>query len=229
MPILPTPPWAMEEHPLPAPAEILVIGGDAPAAPSGVPGGGGASSPMTTDPAAETPQMGAEARDTGATDAEQPSAGSEAASLPGPDNASTPSTEGDGARPEPGAPAGHASHPLHRRADDPADPGAAPVGEALAQVLDPLWDDAFPTLAAIDAIRAAFAVDAPGPDEAARVEFAALLGLDPELAAEEAAFLDALRDAPAPDGDALLDEWLSAARAAEFGVAPAPAADWPFP
>ncbi len=151
MPILPTAPWAMEEPPLPAPAEILVTGGDAPL------------------PRAASAQDRAD----------------------------------------------HATVP---RAMDVALPSQdLPV------------DDAFPTLAALEAIRAAFAEEPPGPDEAARAELAALLGLDPALAAEEAAFMDALRDAPAPDGDALLAEWLSAARAAEPGVAPAPAADWPFP
>ena len=226
MPTLPTLPWAMEEPPLPSPAEILVMGGDAPA-------GGRASSPMTREPTAEPSGMGTDPRGTGGAEAEQapvvskgPATPSEVGSLPGPAKASVPGTQADGATSEP---AGHALPPGNAGAGDPADPDAMPVGEAVPPVLDPPWDEGLPTLAALDAIRAAFAEDPPGLDPAARAELAALLGLDPALAAEQVAFLDALRDAHVPDGDALLAEWLSAARAAESGVGPAPAADWPFP
>ena len=218
MPTLPTPPWAMEEPLLLIPSEILVAGGDAPPWP------GGAT--VTGDQAgADAPGQGAEppAIQDVARDAILPDVTRMAGDNPA--DASPATTEEAGTMPAHDASTPAGDVPASHQADE----GAVPAGDAPEPPAEDVpFDDAFPSLAALDAIRAAFATDPPGPDEAARAEFAALLGLDPALAAEEEAFLDALRDAPAPDGDALLVEWLSAAVAAEPGPW-TPAADWPFP
>lgn len=232
MPSLPTPPWAMEEPPLFPPQEILLPGGDAPAEPAGAMIGG-AASPRTGR--AEPPLAAEGAGNDIAPHVTQPLGASRVpagevvqAPLPDPTATWTAPAEGVGA-PADADPMAEDAPPF-ADAPEPSDQVTMPPAEDLQPpAFDQADDDAFPTLAALDAIRAAFAEDPPGLDEAARAELAALLGLDPALAAEEAAFLDALREAPAPDGDALLAEWLSAARAAEPGAGLAPAADWPFP
>lgn len=93
----------------------------------------------------------------------------------------------------------------------PAPPDGAPPPPALVP------EDAFPTAAALDALHAELSAPPPGPDLALREEVAALLGLDPAIAADAALFEATLAalPPPAPEPD---PEPLSAA--------PWPAFDW---
>ena len=81
-------------------------------------------------------------------------------------------------------------------------PVLAPAPEAPAPVEAPapqqVPEDAFPTVAEMDAIFAELAAPPPGPDDALRAELAALLGLDPALAAHAALFDAALAVLPPP-------------------------------
>ncbi|MBP0462506.1 hypothetical protein J5Y09_01160 [Roseomonas sp. PWR1] len=211
MPTSPTP-WAMEEPPLPLPAEILVAGGDAPLWIAETATGHAVAEPPATDVAASgvvaprvEPPMAVDV----APQARPSGTGGVSAAI------------ADGASP------GRDDAP-RLVVDAPASDSATQGGMPWETEVEPPAEDAFPSLAALDAIRAAFAADPPGPDAAARADFAALLGLDSALAAEEAAFLDALRGAPAPDGAALLAEWLSEAVAREPPAWALPAPDWPL-
>jgi hypothetical protein len=218
MPISPTP-WAMEEPLLPMPDEILVTGGDAPP-------GIDAADTAARHAMAEPPAAHLDAGDGAAPRATQPAA--DAAMPADPFAGQSPTGTGEaGTALADGALPGF-DPMVGASPSAPASPAAGQGAARTDTTFDPPAEDAFPTLAALDAIRAAFAADPPGPDAAARADFAVLLGLDPALAAEEATFLDALRDAPAPDGDVLLAEWLSEAAADVPPPWPVPAADWLF-
>lgn len=130
--------------------------------------------------------------------------------------------------------------PSFASAPDAAFPGAPPPAEPVAATADreapvaaaqpapeqaatPPPPGAFPSLAAIEAILDAIAAaPRPAPTAEERATMLALLGLDPALADDPMAFEAALRNAPAPDADAVLDKWLS-----EAGAVP-PEPD-PFP
>lgn len=79
-------------------------------------------------------------------------------------------------------------------------------------------EDAFPTAAALDALRAEMDAAPQGPDLALREEVAALLGLDPSVAADATAFeaLLAALPPPAPEPDPV----------PEVSPDPVPAWDW---
>lgn len=99
------------------------------------------------------------------------------------------------------------------------------IAPAVSQAPDPAAPpaSAFPSLAALEAILDAIAAaPRPMPTAGERATMLALLGLDPALADDPMAFEAALRDAPVPDPDAVLDRWLS-----EAGAVP-PEPD-PFP
>lgn len=99
-------------------------------------------------------------------------------------------------------------------------PAAPPAPEQAAAPPQP---GAFPSLAALEAILDALtAAPRPMPTAEDRATMLALLGLDPALADDPLAFESALRAAPAPDPDAVLEQWLS-----EAGAVP-PEPD-PFP
>jgi hypothetical protein len=87
-------------------------------------------------------------------------------------------------------------------AEAPADPvpvaaWAEPAPVQMTPALVP--EDAFPTAAELDAIYAEASAPAPGPDLALRQEVAGLLGLDPAVAEDAAAF-DAMLAALPPPG-----------------------------
>ena len=88
-------------------------------------------------------------------------------------------------------------------------------------------EDSFPTRAELDAILAAHAGPPAGPDAAEREATAALLGLDPHVAADPALFAAALSGLPEPDADAVLAAWLAEAEAASLPADRAePAGGW---
>ncbi len=113
-----------------------------------------------------------------------------------------------------------AAAPAHQ---DTAPLPASPSGPGFALPAE----DAFPSLAALDAIRAAHAGPPAGPDAAERAELAALLGIDPAFAADADLFAATIAALPAPDGDQLLAEWLDEAGIGEL-ASPSPAGngDW---
>lgn len=92
----------------------------------------------------------------------------------------------------------------------------APPAEADAPALVP--EEAFPTAAALDALRAEIDAVPQGPDLALREEVAALLGLDPAVAADAALFAATLAalPPPGPEPDPLPG----------FDPEPWPALDW---
>ena len=96
-------------------------------------------------------------------------------------------------------------------------PGAEPRDFTLPA------EDAFPTLPELDAILAANAHPAAGadPDAGERAAAAALLGIDPDIAADPALYAAALAAVQDTDADAVLDQWLS-----EAEVGPPPD-EWP--
>ena len=112
-------------------------------------------------------------------------------------------------------------------AEAPA-PAATTVGPADTPDAEPLAftlpaEHAFPTLAELDAILAANADANAGPDAAERAAAAALLGIDPAIAADPVLYAAALAALQDPDADAVLDQWLN-----EAEVGPPPA-EWPDP
>ncbi|MBR0652511.1 hypothetical protein GXW78_22840 [Roseomonas terrae] len=112
--------------------------------------------------------------------------------------------------------AGDASIPVLGGAEPP--PGAGPGLPT---------EDAFPTLAELDAILAAHAGPQAGPDATQRAEVAALLGLDPAIAADPDLYAAVIGAMPDPNEDDVLLIWL-----AEAGAEPCPpefperACDW---
>lgn len=101
--------------------------------------------------------------------------------------------------------------------------GPADMPDAGPQAFTPPAEDSFPTLAELDAILAANADATIGPDDAERAAAAALLGIDPAIAADPVLYAEALAALQDPDADAVLDQWLS-----EAEVGPPPA-EWPDP
>ena len=97
----------------------------------------------------------------------------------------------------------------------PAEPAPAATAFALPA------EDAFPTLAELDAILAAHAGPSAGADAAERAAAAALLGLDPAIADDEGLYDATIAALPDTDADEVLTVWLSEAEAG------APAPDWP--
>lgn len=96
-------------------------------------------------------------------------------------------------------------------APEPAAPGtAAPAGHADADMA-PDWDlppeDAFPTLAELDAILAEHAGPPPVPDAAMRAEVAMMLGLDPAIAEDPALFEAAVAGYTMPEPDPLPEDF----------------------
>ena len=80
--------------------------------------------------------------------------------------------------------------------------GAAPEAPAPLDGAPPplalVPEDAFPTAAELDALQAELSAPPPGPDLALREEVAALLGLDPAIAADAALFEATLAALPPP-------------------------------
>ncbi|MEO3473031.1 hypothetical protein AAFN86_14270 [Roseomonas sp. CAU 1739] len=97
---------------------------------------------------------------------------------------------------------------------------------ASAPVFDLPAEDAFPTLAELDAILAAHAGTPDGADAAERAEAAALLGLDPAIAADPDLYAAALAALQDPDGDQVLTQWLSDEVGAPPSEWPEAAGDW---
>ena len=87
--------------------------------------------------------------------------------------------------------------PLDAAPADLAPDAAAPV-RAIAAAPPVLPEDAFPTMAELDAILAAHDGPPPVLDAAARAELAAALGLDPAIAEDLAAFEAAIAALPEP-------------------------------
>lgn len=81
-------------------------------------------------------------------------------------------------------------------------------------------EDAFPSLADLDAILAAHAGPPPGPDLAEREALLALLGLDPAIAADADLFDATIAALPDPDAEQVVAGWMT-----EAGVGDPPA-DW---
>lgn len=82
-------------------------------------------------------------------------------------------------------------------------------------------EDAFPTMAELDAILAAHAGPQAGPDAAERAAAAALLGLDPTIAHDQAQYDAAVAAMQDPDSDTVLAAWISEAEAGT------PPPEWP--
>ncbi|CAH0294687.1 hypothetical protein [Roseomonas sp. CECT 9278] len=109
----------------------------------------------------------------------------------------------------PGAPA-----PLREDAPPPppaADPQAAAEPQAVPQPEpDPPFalvpEDAFPTIAELDALLADSYAPEPGLDRATRIEFAEAFGIDPALIDDEQAFLAALAALEPPPEDDLPEQ-----------------------
>lgn len=97
----------------------------------------------------------------------------------------------------------------------PAEPPLAATAFALPA------EDAFPTLAELDAILAANAGPPSGAEAAERAAAAALLGLDPGIADDQALYDATIAALPDADADDVLATWLSEAEAG------APPPDWP--
>lgn len=118
------------------------------------------------------------------------------------------------------------AEPVDASPPDTAEPTAAEPGEATPQpppapafALPP--EDAFPTLAELDAILAANATPPPGLSAAERAEIVALLGLDPAIADDPLLYAEILAGLPDPDENELLAQWEK-----EYDV-PAPLPDPP--
>lgn len=120
------------------------------------------------------------------------------------------------------APAPEATAPMAAPAPAPTEAAStAPAADAAAFTLPP--EDAFPTVAELDAILAAHAAETAGPDAQERAEAAALLGIDPATAADPALYAAALAAVPDPDADQVLDQWFSEAEVGQ------PPPEWPDP
>lgn len=106
---------------------------------------------------------------------------------------------------------------------DVAVPAAEPVADPPAFALPP--EDAFPTLAELNAILTANAGPPAGPNAAERAEAIALLGLDPAIAADPDLYAAIIAGLPAPDADEILAQWLNEAEVppCEWDAAPG---DW---
>jgi hypothetical protein len=181
----------IEDPPSPAPIEVFVIG----AAPRIAPAADASIIPPDDAPAAPAmpamlPAPPPQAADADAVPAADPP-------LP------------DGPQPADSAQAADVPPPDAAQPADAVPDAELPPPPAFA--LPP--EDAFPTLAELDAIRAANAGPPPGPDAAERAEMIALLGLDPALAADPERYATVIAGLPAPDADALLADWLRDAEA----------------
>lgn len=108
---------------------------------------------------------------------------------------------------------------------EPAPTAAPQAAPAPAFTLP--GEDAFPTLAELDAILAAHAGPPAAPDAAGRAAAAELLGLDPGIADDPALYDEIVAALPDPDADRFLADWISEA---EAGAPPSegaePAGDW---
>jgi|GEM_PF-2617918 len=104
-------------------------------------------------------------------------------------------------------------------------PAAPPAPE---QAFVPPPASAFPSLAALEAILDALSsAPRPVPTAEERATMLVLIGLDPALADDPMAFEAALRAAPAPDPDAVLEQWLNGAGAVPPEPDPSPVTpDW---
>lgn len=113
----------------------------------------------------------------------------------------------------PAAAPGPATDQAEAAAPDVAPPEAPRAESTFAAGTEPVFalpaEDSFPTRAELDAILAAHAGPPAGPDAAEREATAALLGLDPHVAADPALFAAALSGLPEPDADAMLAAWLA--------------------
>jgi hypothetical protein len=90
------------------------------------------------------------------------------------------------------------------------DPRPAVLAAEPAPPIAVVPEDAFPSLAELDAMLAESYAPTPGPDAALRAELAAVLGLDPTLVDDEEAFLAALAALEPPPADGLPDPFSDA-------------------
>ncbi|MBW6399187.1 hypothetical protein KPL78_15095 [Roseomonas sp. HJA6] len=145
------------------------------------------------------------------------------------------------AEPEPVEPAGEplavpaqtpiviAAGSVAAEAASPPTAASAPmeVASSLAPAFDVPPEDAFPTLADLDAILAANAGAPPEPTAEERAEVIDLLGLDPAIANDPLRYAEALANLPEPDADQALEQWM---RDYDVGALPSevpdPAGDW---
>jgi len=86
-----------------------------------------------------------------------------------------------------------------------AAPVASPAPEADPP-FTPVPEDAFPTIAELDALLADSYLPEPGLDMALRIELAEAFGIDPALIDDEQAFLDALATLEPPPEDDLPEQ-----------------------
>jgi hypothetical protein len=100
-------------------------------------------------------------------------------------------------------------------------PDVATAEPASPPAFDVPPEDAFPSLADLDAILAANAGPPPGPDLAEREALLALLGLDPAIAADPDLYDATIAALPEPDADQVLADWMN-----EAGVGDPPP-EWP--
>jgi hypothetical protein len=103
----------------------------------------------------------------------------------------------------------------------------APGPAAPASIVAPVPDDAFPTIAELDAMLAESYLPEPGLDAAMRQELVTEFGLDPALVGDEAALLAALAALqPPPEDD--LPELLSAEPTWDPSWSETAREDWPL-
>lgn len=117
------------------------------------------------------------------------------------------------------APAGTATPGTAAAREAAPPPDTAPAPRVLAE-------DAFPTIAELDAILAENAGPPPVPDAAARAEVAAMLGLDPAIAADPVLFEAAVADCTMPEPDPLPEDITDPAWSGRTW--PAAPQDWPL-
>jgi hypothetical protein len=100
----------------------------------------------------------------------------------------------------------------------------APLPPPPAFALVP--EDAFPTVAELDALLAEHAGPPPGPDAALRAALALILGIDPALAQDAEAFDAALAALAPPAEESVPGEWVSDGLPWDAAQAEAVLEDW---
>ena len=121
------------------------------------------------------------------------------------------------------APPEAAPEPLPAAEPTPEPAPAVAADLAPPPAFDVPPEDAFPSLADLDAILAANAGPPPGPDLAEREALLALLGLDPAIAADPDLYDATIAGLHDPDAEQVVADWMN-----EAGVGDPPP-EWPSP